>query len=104
MPWLNSAAAKWELYELDERVEQIEPVDLRNSGNLHCQLVHAFNPNAALERFRSAVNHVLGLLRPGHRATTEVLLTSFIRRSRHSPPETAACWTCLRSRTADAWQ
>jgi hypothetical protein len=72
MPWLNSAAAKWELYELDERVEQIEPVDLRNSGNLHCQLVHAFNPNAALERFRSAVNHVLGLLRPGHRATTEV--------------------------------
>jgi hypothetical protein len=29
MPWLNSAAAKWELYELDERVEQIEPVDLR---------------------------------------------------------------------------
>src|SRR5271170_1492440 len=59
MPWLNSAVAKWELFELDERAEQLEQVDLRNSGNLHCQLAHAFNPNAALERFRSAIDHVL---------------------------------------------
>lgn len=72
MPWLNSAIAKWELYELDENAEQIEPVDLRNSGNLHYQLVHAFNPTTALERFGPTVDQVLGLLRPGLRAATEI--------------------------------
>jgi len=72
MLWLNSAVAKWELYELDERAEQIEQIDLRNSGNLHCQLVHAFDPKAALQRFGSAVDHILGLLRPGLRAATEI--------------------------------
>src|SRR5271170_1574295 len=72
MPWLNIAAAKWEIYELDERAEQIAQIDLRDSGNLNAQLVYAFNPNAALERFRSAINRVLELLRPGLRAVTEI--------------------------------
>src|SRR5277367_6828203 len=72
MPWLNSAIAKWELYELDENAEQIEPVDLRNSGNRHYQLVHAFNPKTALERFGSTVDRVLGLLRSGLGAATEI--------------------------------
>jgi len=72
MPWLNIAAAKWEIYELDERAEQIAQIDLRDSGNLNAQLVYAFNPNAALERFRSAINRVLELLRPGLRAATEI--------------------------------
>ena len=72
MPWLNAEAAKWEIYELDERAEQLESVDVRNSGNLHAQLVHAFNPDAARERFRPAIDYVLDLLRPGLRATTEI--------------------------------
>jgi hypothetical protein len=72
IPWLNQAAAKWELHELDERAEQLTPVDIRDGGNLNVQLVHAFNPEAALERFRPGIDRVLDSLRPGLRAATEI--------------------------------
>jgi hypothetical protein len=72
MAWLNESVAKWELYELDVRVEQLQRVDARDCGNLRANLVHAFNPEAALERSRAAVDRVLGLLGPGLRAATEI--------------------------------
>ena len=72
MHWLNANAAKWELYELDERAERLESVDVRDCGNLSAELVHAFNPEAALERSRAAVDRVLALLGQGLRAVTEV--------------------------------
>src|SRR6185312_10763990 len=72
MHWLNEKAAKWELYELDERAERLESVDVRDCGNLRAELVHAFNPEAALERSRGAVDRVLALLGPGLRAATEI--------------------------------
>ncbi len=72
MPWLNASAAKWEVYELDERAEELAQLDLRDSGNLHAQLVYAFNPDAALERSRAAIDRVLDLLRPGLRAAAEI--------------------------------
>jgi len=72
MAWLNEKLAKWELYELDERAEQLTRVDVQDCGNLSAELVHAFNPQAALERSRAAVDRVLGLLRPGMRAATEI--------------------------------
>ena len=34
MAWLNEKLAKWELYELDERAEQLARVDVRDCGNL----------------------------------------------------------------------
>ena len=76
MPWLNASAAKWELYELDERAEQMERLEVHDSGNLQANLVHAFNPQATLERSRGAVDRVLGLLAPGLRAVTEVRVRS----------------------------
>ncbi|HEX3470936.1 MAG TPA: hypothetical protein VHT28_07090 [Silvibacterium sp.] len=72
MTWLNTVVAKWELYELDERAEQLEALDIRNSGNLHAQLIHAFSSQGALDRFRPAVDRVSDLLRPGLRAATEI--------------------------------
>ena len=70
--WLNEKLAKWELYELDERAEQLTRVDVQDCGNLSAELVHAFNPEAALERSRVAVDRVLALLGPGMRAATEI--------------------------------
>jgi hypothetical protein len=72
MAWLNKGIAKWELCELDERAEQLQAVDIGDCGNLQFHLVHAFNPQAALERSGTAVERVLGLLMPGMRAATEV--------------------------------
>ncbi|MGH9587803.1 MAG: hypothetical protein ACRD3F_12685 [Acidobacteriaceae bacterium] len=72
MAWLNEKLAKWELYELDERAERLERVDVRDCGNQSAELVHAFHPDSALERSRTAVDRVLGLLGPGMRAATEV--------------------------------
>lgn len=76
MPWLNTAAAKWELYELDERSEELEQIDLQDTGNVRANLVHAFNPQSTLERSRAAVDRVLGLLTPGLRAATEIRVRS----------------------------
>lgn len=72
MPWLNATVAKWELYELDEKEGRLERREIRDSGNLEAELVHAFNPEAALERFRSSIDYVLSLLKPGLRAVAEV--------------------------------
>lgn len=72
MGWLDANIAKWEMYELDERAEQLEAVDVQDCGNLEVRLIHAFNPQSALERSRAAVDRVHGLLTPGLRAVTEV--------------------------------
>lgn len=72
MAWLNKAIAKWELYELNERAEQLQRIDVGDCGNLQLHLVHAFHAQGALERHGAAVERVLGLLKPGMRAATEV--------------------------------
>lgn len=71
IPWLNTAA-KWEVYELDERSEELTQLDAKDAGNVRAQLVHAFSPEVALERFRAGIDCVLGLLHPGLHAATEV--------------------------------
>ena len=68
--WLNGTA-KWEIYELDERSEELTQLDVQDA-NVDAQLVHAFNPDAAMERFRTGVDRVLSLLFPGLRAATEI--------------------------------
>ena len=70
--WLNSAAAKWQVYEFDERDELLTPLEISDGGNVHSQLVHTFNPERTLERFRPAIDRVTELMRPGLRAATEI--------------------------------
>jgi hypothetical protein len=62
MAWMNPALAKWELYELDERSDQLTRLDAPDQGNLEVRLVHAFNRESALQRSRSSIERVFGLL------------------------------------------
>ncbi len=73
LPSLHPGAAKWELHELDELRETLEPSAEAVAGNLRSQLVHAFNPQAVIERSQSAVERVLALLDPSNRPSVEIL-------------------------------
>lgn len=62
MAWLNRAAADFQLFTLDERSEELTPVDLRDTGNLDSRLVHAFSRAAALERRQRGLDRLLALV------------------------------------------
>ncbi|MDE3201300.1 MAG: hypothetical protein KGN79_10310 [Acidobacteriota bacterium] len=82
MAWLNHAAAEFELWTLDEKSEEISPVDYRNIGNFESRLMQAFSAAGTIERCQQAIDRILALvpeagrerveLRP--RSTTEVAL------------------------------
>ncbi len=61
MTGLNHAAANFELYALDERSEELEPIDFRDLGNLESRLIHAYSPASALERCRAGIDRLLAL-------------------------------------------
>jgi len=62
MAWLNHAAAGFQLFTLDERSEELSPVDFRDTGNLNSRLVHAFSASAAIERCRQGIDRLLALV------------------------------------------
>jgi hypothetical protein len=72
MAWLNHAAANFELFTLDERSEELAPVDFRDTGNLESRLVHAFSPAAALERCQSDIDRLLALVAGAARERVEI--------------------------------
>ena len=72
MAWLNHAAADFELFTLDERSEELAPVDFRDTGNLESHLVHAFSPAAALERCHSGIDRLLALVPDAARERVEI--------------------------------
>lgn len=59
---LNRDLAKWELYELDERTQQLTAFDTTDAGNIATRLVHAPDKHSALERFASSIAHVLAVV------------------------------------------
>ena len=65
LPWMNQAAAQWELYELDERTEELTERDAADQGNVRTRLVHAPDLGAARERFASAIEQVMALVPAG---------------------------------------
>jgi hypothetical protein len=76
MAWLNHAAADFQLFTLDERSEELEPVDFRDTGNLDSRLVHAFSSAAALERCQAGLGRILSLVPPAARARVEIRASS----------------------------
>ncbi len=72
MAWLNHAAASFELFTLDERSEELAPVDFRDTGNLESHLVHAFSPGAALERSKAGIDRILALVPDVARERVEI--------------------------------
>ena len=51
MAHLNRAAAKWELYELEERAEELRRIEILDRGNIATRLVHCPNDAEIQERF-----------------------------------------------------
>src|ERR1700761_6181600 len=62
MAWLNSTAAQWELWELDQRTEELEQRDAADHGNLTTRLMHAPNEQAAQERFAESRARIMALV------------------------------------------
>jgi hypothetical protein len=72
MAWLNHAAANFELLTLDERSEELAPVDFRDTGNFDSHLVHAFSRAAALERCSFGIARLLALIPDQARERVEI--------------------------------
>ncbi len=64
MAHLNRTAAKWQLYELDEREQELNEIDTSDRGNIATRLVHCPDPGAAHERFAASIAR-LRALAPG---------------------------------------
>lgn len=59
---LNRAAAKWSLFELDERHDSLTEIDCTDRGSVATRLLHAANESAALERFADSIARVNSIL------------------------------------------
>lgn len=62
MACLSHAAADFQLFTLDERSEELAPVDFRDTGNFESHLVQAFSPYAAIDSCRPGIDRVLSLV------------------------------------------
>jgi hypothetical protein len=62
MAWMNSALAKWEIHELNERTDELTQLDPADQGNVDVRLTHAFHREGALERARGGIERVFSLL------------------------------------------
>ena len=59
---LNRDAAKWRLFELDERHDALVEIDCADRGNVATRLVHAADDAAARERFKDSIARVQQVL------------------------------------------
>jgi hypothetical protein len=62
MAHLDSQAAKWELYELDEREQNLRESDIADIGNVTTHLVHSADESAVRERFTAEIAQVQSLM------------------------------------------
>jgi hypothetical protein len=58
MAHLNPEAAKWQLYELEERDDNLKELDISDCGNVATRLVHSTDEAAVQARFAAAVSQV----------------------------------------------
>ncbi len=62
MARLNRGAAKWRLFEFDERDDAVVEMDCSDRGNVATRLVHATNEDAARERFAESIGKINAIL------------------------------------------
>ena len=62
MAHLNHHAAKWQLFELDDRDDAMCEIDCADRGNVATRLVHCPNEIAAQERFADSIRRMRELL------------------------------------------
>jgi hypothetical protein len=66
---LDPEAAKWQLYELDERDDNLRELDISDRGNVSTRLVHSTDESATRERFAAAISQVHELMSEAEVAT-----------------------------------
>ena len=76
MAWLNADAAQWELWEFDQKTEELEQRDAADHGNLTTRLMHAPNESAARERFAESMARVMALVPEAMREVVEQRMRS----------------------------
>ena len=59
---LHPNAAKWQLYELENREDQLKEIEISDGGNIRTRLVHWTDEAAAAERFAEAIGRVRELM------------------------------------------
>jgi hypothetical protein len=62
MAHLNRGAAKWELYELEERAEELRQIEILDRGNISTRLVRCPNDAEIHERFAGPIALVRSLM------------------------------------------
>jgi hypothetical protein len=62
MVMLNREAAKWQLFEFDERDDTLSEIDCADRGNVFTRLVHAPNETATRARFKDAIARIEAIL------------------------------------------
>jgi hypothetical protein len=61
MAHLNQAAAKWQLYELDEQGGGLQEIEAVDRGNVQTRLVHCPDSQLARQRFAASIARVLAI-------------------------------------------
>ncbi len=62
MAHLHPDAAKWELYELEDREQHLKEIEVSDGGNVRTRLVHWPDEGEAAERFAEAIARVRELM------------------------------------------
>jgi len=71
LAWMNPEAAQWELWELDERTEELTQRDAADHGNLMTRLLHAPDEAAARERFADTSSRAMVMVPESARGLVE---------------------------------
>ena len=71
LPWMNTDAAQWELWEFDEKTEEMEQRDAADHGNLKTRLIRAASEDAARERLAESTARVMELVPKAMRTGVE---------------------------------
>jgi hypothetical protein len=79
MAHLHPTAAKWLLYEFDQREDALVLADLGDCGNLATRLVHSVDERLALERFAESIARIRSILPQAEAVVLSPALISFRR-------------------------
>jgi hypothetical protein len=79
MAHLHHTAAKWHLYEFDQREDALTQVDIGDRGNLATRLVHSVDEGLARERFGGSIARIRDILPQAEVVVLSSALISFRR-------------------------
>ncbi len=79
MAHLHPTAAKWHLYEFDQREDELVPLDTGDRGNLATRLVHSVDEGLARDRFAASIARIREILPQAEVVVLSPALISFRR-------------------------